>query len=81
YELDRNLRPYVETGGLIATRTGGIDQSISTTRDRIERERQRLDGVRERYEAEFAQMEAAMRRMQEQQQALDNLPSTGGSGN
>ncbi len=81
YELDRNLRPYVETGGLIATRTGGIDQSISTTRDRIERERQRLDGVRERYEAEFAQMEAAMRRMQEQQQALDKLPSPGGSGN
>ncbi len=81
YEIDRNLRPYVQTGGLIATRTGGIDRSISTTRDRIEREEERLERARARYEAEFAQMEAAMRRMQDQQQTLDNLPSTGGSGN
>ncbi len=81
YEIDRNLRPYVQSGGLIATRTGGIDRSISDTRDRIEREEARLERVRARYESEFAQMEGAMRRMQEQQQALDNLPSTGGSGN
>lgn len=81
YEIDRNLRPYVQSGGLIATRTGNIDRSISDTRDRIEREEERLSRARARYEAEFAEMEGAMRRMQEQQQALDNLPSTGGSGN
>lgn len=81
FEIDRNLRPYVQVGGLIPARTGNIDRSIASTRERIEREEERLVRVREQYEAEFAQMEAAMQRMQEQQQTLNNLSSSGGGSN
>ncbi|MFW6313640.1 MAG: flagellar filament capping protein FliD, partial [Spirochaetota bacterium] len=80
YAIDQNLRPYVQSGGLIAVRTGGIERSISDTRSRIEREESRLEKVEARYRTEFAQMEGAMRQMQEQTQALDNLQTqTGGN--
>jgi len=80
FAIEQNLRPYVQTGGLIALRTGGIQRSISDTRTRIEREESRLEQVEARYRAEFAQMEGAMRQMQEQTQALDNLQTqTGGN--
>lgn len=79
FELDRNLRPYVQVGGLIPTRTGNIDQSISGTRDRIEREERRLEQLEAQYRADFAQMEAQMGRLQENQQTLQNLQNqTGG---
>jgi flagellar hook-associated protein 2 len=81
YEINRNLRPYVQTGGLIATRTGNIERSISDTEDRIQREERRLERLEAEYRQDFAQMEASMRQMQEQQQALDNLQTQGGGGN
>jgi flagellar hook-associated protein 2 len=73
YELDRNLRPYVQVGGLIATRTGNISQSIASIEDRIERENERLERVEAQYRADFAEMEAALQQMQDNQQTLQNL--------
>ncbi|MFW5683676.1 MAG: flagellar filament capping protein FliD [Spirochaetota bacterium] len=78
YEIDRNLRPYVQTDGLIPQRTGNIEQSISDTQNRIERENARLEEVEARYRAEFAQMEAAMQEMKENQRALQNLQTQSG---
>ncbi len=73
YELERNLRPYTQTGGLIATRTGGIGRTISDTRNRIEREEARLAQVEARYRADFARMEAALRQMRDSEQSLESL--------
>jgi flagellar hook-associated protein 2 len=80
YELDRNIRPYVQTGGLIASRGGSIARSISDTRSRIEREEERLERVEAQYRMDFAQMEASMQQLQENQRALENLQTqTGGN--
>lgn len=79
YELDRNLRPYTQTGGLIATRTGGISRTISDTRSRIEREEARLAQVEARYRADFARMEAALRQMRDSEQSLESLQSQTGN--
>jgi flagellar hook-associated protein 2 len=79
YEIDRNLRPYVQVGGLIAQRTGNIERSIADTQDRIAREERRLEELEARYRADFARMEASMQQMQENQRALQNLQTqTGG---
>ncbi len=79
YELDRNLRPYTQTGGLIATRTGGISRTISDTRSRIEREEARLAQVEARYRADFARMEAALRQMRDSEQSLESLQNQTGN--
>ncbi len=79
FELERSLRPYTQTGGLIATRTGGISRSISDTRSRIEREEVRLAQVEARYRADFARMEAALRQMRDSEQSLETLRSQTGN--
>ena len=79
YEIDRYMRPYTQVGGIIATRTGNIDTSISSAQDRIEREETRLARVEQQYRQDFARMEAALGQMQESQATLQNLANqTGG---
>jgi flagellar hook-associated protein 2 len=79
YQVDQYVRPYTQVGGIIATRTGNIDQSISSTEERIEREEARLARVESQYREDFARMEAAMGRLQENRQTFENLATqTGG---
>lgn len=80
FNIDQYVRPYTQIGGIIATRTGNIDTSISSTQDRIDREEERLTRVEAQYRSDFAQMEAAMGRLQENQATFENLNSqTGGN--
>ncbi|MFP4551505.1 MAG: flagellar filament capping protein FliD, partial [Spirochaetales bacterium] len=78
YELSTNLRPMTQVGGVVATRTGTIDSSISRTRDRISSEERRLEQAEARYRADFAQMENAMAEMQAMQERLQALQPQGG---
>jgi flagellar hook-associated protein 2 len=71
--LDQFLSPYVRVGGIIATRTGTIDDRISRTEDRIERYNDRLEDYEQELRTDFAQMEGAMQSLQENAQSLDNL--------
>jgi flagellar hook-associated protein 2 len=78
YELSTNLRPMTQVGGVIATRTGSIDSSISRTEDRISSEERRLEQAEARYRADFAQMESAMAQMEAMQERLQALQPQGG---
>ncbi len=71
--LERNLRPYTQVGGIVATRTGSIATSIAQTRGRIEREEDRLASAEAQYRASFARMEGALGQLQESRQRLQSL--------
>jgi flagellar hook-associated protein 2 len=77
FELSENLRPMTQVGGIIATRTGTIDSSISRTEDRSASEERRLEQAEARYRADFAQMESAMSQMQAMQERLQALQPQG----
>ena len=72
-------RPFLQVGGLISTRTGGIATSIAQINTRIEREQTRLERVEREYRADFARMEAAMSQLRESRQAFENLQIQTGS--
>ena len=80
FEIERSLRPYTQSGGLIAIRTAGLDRSISDVRGRIEREETRLAQAEARYRADFARMEQSMRQMQENERSFQNMQSQMGGG-
>lgn len=79
YRVDRVSQPYVQVGGIIATRTGTIDSTIDQTEDRVERENERLVDRESELRVDFGRMEGALNSMQENQRTLENLQNQTGS--
>lgn len=73
YTLDTYLRPYVETGGLIATRIDTIDGRISRTSTRIETEQEKLAQLEQDYRQQFATMEGALNTLEQSSEQIDNF--------
>ena len=80
YEIDALSRPYVQVGGIVATRTGTIDSSISQTETRVERENERLVDRESELRDDFGRMQGALNTMQENQRTLENLQNQVGGG-
>ncbi len=80
FEIDQLSRPFVQVGGIIATRTGTIDSSISRTETRIEREDDRLVDRETELRMDFGRMQGALNTMQENQRTLENLQNQVGTG-
>ena len=81
FKTDSYLRPYVQTGGFIATRVGTLDSQI----ERQNREIQNFNNYLVRYEQDlrrrYGQMEGALNRMQETGKAIDNFSRQNSGGN
>ncbi len=75
YELQNFMTPFVQSGGIITTRTSTIDTQVARTERDIENYERRI----ERYEADlrrqYARMEGALDSMESQSRALDNFSS------
>jgi len=80
FELDQLSRPYVQVGGIVTTRTGTIDTSISRTETRIEREDDRLVDRESELRMDFGRMQGALNTLQENQRTLENLQTQVGGG-
>ncbi|MCK4515321.1 MAG: flagellar filament capping protein FliD, partial [Spirochaetaceae bacterium] len=80
FEIDQLSRPFVQVGGIIATRSGTIDSSISRTETRIEREDDRLVDREAELRMDFGRMQGALNTMQENQRTLENLQNQVGTG-
>jgi flagellar hook-associated protein 2 len=73
FQVDSLVRPYVQVGGVIATRTSTIDSMISRTEEDIETYNERLNRYEQQLRSDFGQMEGALNQMEESQRALQNL--------
>ena len=73
YTLDSYLRPYVETGGLIASRLDTIDGRVSRTSAKIETEQEKLAQKEQDYRRQFATMEGSLSTLEQSSQQIDNF--------
>ncbi|THB63964.1 MAG: flagellar hook-associated protein [Spirochaetaceae bacterium] len=73
YQVDRMTRPYVQTGGIIATRTATIDSSIDRSNDTIETYSERLEDYEAKLRSDFAKMEGAIQQMESNAQRFENM--------
>lgn len=78
YQVETDLRPYVQIGGIIAGRTDGITSRISSTEDRIDTYNARLEDYEQDLRVQYAEMEAAMDSLNSTTQALENLSTQSG---
>ncbi len=74
-ELQQYVNPYVQTGGIVASRESSLDTQISQTEDRIGRYNDRLEDREQQLRNEFGRMEGMMDQLEDSSQALDRLPS------
>jgi flagellar hook-associated protein 2 len=73
FNLDRIVRPYVETGGLIALKTGSLDRSIDSSRQRINTLDRQLAVKEQTLRSQYGQMENAYNQMERMSTTLENF--------
>ncbi|TVR30768.1 MAG: flagellar hook protein FliD [Spirochaetaceae bacterium] len=73
YQVERNLNPYVQSGGVFAMRRQGLDARVERTESDIDTYNRRLDRREQQLRVEFGRMEGAMQMLEDNQQSLDAL--------
>ncbi|MDR1900388.1 MAG: flagellar filament capping protein FliD [Treponema sp.] len=73
YMLETLSKPFVETGGIIALKTGTIDSRISQDRRRIESMERQLAVKEQQMRVQYGQMEGAYNRMEQMSNSLNNF--------
>ena len=71
--IDNNTTPYVQTGGIFATRTAGLDTKITETERRITQLDRQLDQKEADLRRQYAQMEGSLNRLESQSDAISNF--------
>jgi len=77
YQVNEYINPYVQSGGIIASKIQGMETRISNTQDDIEDYKDHLENYEKRIKRDYAEMESALQEMQENSKALDRLPNSG----
>jgi flagellar hook-associated protein 2 len=75
WRVDRTTRPFVEIGGIIASKTSTLDTRITADTRRIESLDQQLDRKERDLRIQYGRMEDAYSRMEQMSRSLDNFGS------
>lgn len=74
---DQYIKPFSQSGGIIAVKMGTIDRQIERTEGNIETLSERLDRKQAELERDYGKMEGALESMEETTRAIDNLNNSG----
>jgi flagellar hook-associated protein 2 len=81
HALETLAKPYVESGGIIALKTGTADSRISQEERRIETLDRQLAAKEAALKSQYGQMEGAYNRMERMSNSLDQFSRQQSSGN
>jgi len=73
YGLENLIRPYVQTGGIIALKTSGIDSRIGQEEKRIENLDKQLAAKEQSLKQQYGKMEGALNSMEKTSSSLDQF--------
>ncbi|GHU40253.1 hypothetical protein FACS1894190_06910 [Spirochaetia bacterium] len=73
YAIDKAAQPYVELGGIIATKTGTIDSRLASNSRRIETLDRQLATKEQTLKNQYGQLEGAYNRMERMSNSLDQF--------
>ncbi|HET6487629.1 MAG TPA: flagellar filament capping protein FliD, partial [Spirochaetia bacterium] len=80
FKLDALLRPYVQTGGILALRVSGLDSRIAQTKKDITDLKAALDDKQAELKQKYAQMAGALDDLNKNSQDITNFNRQQGSG-
>ena len=78
FELDRNLRPYIQAGGVIPSRDSSLERRIGENTSEIEDYQERLQRYEDQLREEFGEMEAALNALDDSANSIQSLNNNGG---
>jgi flagellar hook-associated protein 2 len=73
YSVDNLIKPYVETGGLIALKSTGIDSKVTQENRRIENYDKQLVAKESELKRQYGLMEGALNRMEQTSGSIDQF--------
>lgn len=71
--LDRNLTPYVQTGGIFPNRTSGLANKITASEKKIAQLDLQLENKEAELKAQYGQMEGTLNSLQNQSNSISNF--------
>ncbi|MCK9169349.1 MAG: flagellar filament capping protein FliD [Treponema sp.] len=80
YRLDKELTAYVQTGGVIASKTNNLDSKIKTSESKIVKLETQMDQKEQELKQKYASMEGSLNSLESQQTTISNF-SKQNSGN
>jgi flagellar hook-associated protein 2 len=81
FQLDRRLLAYVQTNGILSTKTSGLDTSIASTEGKIKRLEEQLDNKEQQLRRQYGQMESTLNSLEGQSTTISNFANRGRSNN
>ena len=79
YNLETLSKPFVDTGGIIALKTGTIDSRISQDKRRIDSMERQLAAKEADLKVQYSRMESAYNRMEQTSSSLENFGRQNGN--
>jgi flagellar hook-associated protein 2 len=80
YRLDKELTAYVQTGGIIASKTSNLDSKIKTSESKVAKLETQMDQKEQELRQKYASMEGSLNSLESQQSTISNF-SKQNSGN
>jgi len=77
FEVDRYVRPYVQVGGIIASRSQSLDTQIASTQRDIDDYNRYLDNYEQKLRNDFATAQGALNDLKDRQRSIQNLNPQG----
>ena len=71
--MEKNLQAYVQTGGILASKTRSLDTKISTSEKTIQRLETQLATKEQEYRTKFGSMESTLSNLESQSDAITNF--------
>ncbi len=73
YEADTFLKPYLQTGGIFASKFSRLDSQISRKEDEIRDYRDHLEDYEQDLKSKYGRMEGTIQQLENNRQSLDRL--------
>lgn len=81
YLLDKTLTSWVQSGGIISTKTNSLDSKISTSEKKISTLEDQMDKKEKELRSKYSSMEGTLNSLESQQSTIDNFNKQNSNGN
>ena len=71
--MEKNLQAYVQTGGILASKTRTLDTKISNSEKTISRLETQLETKEQEYRTKFGNMESTLSNLESQSDSITNF--------
>lgn len=81
YKLDKQLTAWVQSGGILSTKTSALDRSIKSSNQKISKLEDQLDKKEQELKRKYASMEGTLNSLESQKTTINNFANQNNNNN